>query len=70
MCEAMPTMIATPHSRTDFFSGQMTDVFTSILVTTIGSDTIAHIGTERGRLLQVISQSDVGSSLMECLIPL
>ncbi|KAK2857771.1 hypothetical protein Q7C36_005690 [Tachysurus vachellii] len=54
VCEAMPTMIATPHSRTDFFSGQMTDVFTSILVTTIGSDTIAHIGTERGRLLQVI----------------
>ncbi|KAF5904277.1 macrophage-stimulating protein receptor-like isoform X1, partial [Clarias magur] len=53
-CEAMPTMVATPHSRTDFFSGQMTDILTSILVTTIGRDTIAHIGTERGRLLQVI----------------
>ncbi|KAB5583954.1 hypothetical protein PHYPO_G00101820 [Pangasianodon hypophthalmus] len=53
-CEALPTMVATPHSRTDFFSGQITDVFTSILVTTVGGDTIAHIGTERGRLLQVI----------------
>ncbi|XP_053539574.1 macrophage-stimulating protein receptor isoform X2 [Ictalurus punctatus] len=53
-CEAMPTMVATPHSRADFFSGQIADLLTSILVTTIGDDTIAHIGTERGRLLQVI----------------
>lgn len=56
-CEAVPTMVATPHYRTDFFSGQMTDVLTSVLVTTIGEDTIAHIGTERGRLLQVITLS-------------
>ncbi|KAK3574959.1 hypothetical protein QTP86_019710, partial [Hemibagrus guttatus] len=54
VCEAMPTMMARTDSRTDFFTGQITDVFTSILVTTIGSDTIAHIGTEHGRLLQVI----------------
>ncbi|XP_060775266.1 macrophage-stimulating protein receptor isoform X2 [Neoarius graeffei] len=53
-CEAVPTMVATPHSRSDFFNGQMTDVLTSILVTTIGGDTIAHIGTKDGRLLQVI----------------
>ncbi|TSM36139.1 Macrophage-stimulating protein receptor [Bagarius yarrelli] len=54
ICEAMPTMVALPYSGTDFFSGQVTDVLTSILVTTIGSDTIAHIGTDRGRLLQII----------------
>ncbi|KAF7711424.1 hypothetical protein HF521_000435 [Silurus meridionalis] len=59
-CEAMPTMVATPHSRTDFFSGQMTELLTSILITTIGSDTIAHIGTDRGRLLQMVTVSPKG----------
>ncbi|XP_076870132.1 macrophage-stimulating protein receptor isoform X2 [Brachyhypopomus gauderio] len=53
-CEEMPTMVAMPHSRTDFFSGQMNELLTSILVTTSGSDTLAHIGTDRGRLLQVV----------------
>ncbi|XP_072540997.1 macrophage-stimulating protein receptor isoform X2 [Salminus brasiliensis] len=53
-CEANPTMVALPHFRTDFFNGQMRELLTSILVTTIGADTVAHIGTESGRLLQVI----------------
>ncbi|KAG9276889.1 macrophage-stimulating protein receptor-like [Astyanax mexicanus] len=53
-CESQPTMVALPHSRTDFFNGQMRELLTSILVTTIGPDTVAHIGTERGRLLQVV----------------
>ncbi|KAL6458477.1 hypothetical protein MHYP_G00337070 [Metynnis hypsauchen] len=54
VCEAVPTMVAIPHVRTDFFSGQIRELLTSILVTTIGAETVAHIGTERGRLLQVI----------------
>ncbi|XP_026856488.2 macrophage-stimulating protein receptor [Electrophorus electricus] len=53
-CERMATLVAMPHFRTDFFSGQMHELFTSILVTTIGNDTVAHIGTDRGRLLQVV----------------
>ncbi|XP_016301616.1 macrophage-stimulating protein receptor-like isoform X1 [Sinocyclocheilus anshuiensis] len=54
-CNAVPTMVAKPYYRVDFFNRQMNNVlFTSILVTTIETKTVAHIGTEDGRLLQVI----------------
>ncbi|XP_042614643.1 macrophage-stimulating protein receptor-like isoform X2 [Cyprinus carpio] len=54
-CQAVPTMVAKPYYRVDFFNRQMNNVlFTSILVTTIETKTVAHIGTEDGRLLQVI----------------
>ncbi|XP_066522693.1 macrophage-stimulating protein receptor [Hoplias malabaricus] len=53
-CEALPTMVALPLSRADFFNGKIKELLTSILVTTIGADTVAHIGTEHGRLLQVV----------------
>lgn len=49
-------MVAKPYYRVDFFNGHMNDVlFTSILVTTIETKTVAHIGTDHGRLLQVNS---------------
>lgn len=48
-------MVAKPYYRVDFFNRQMNNVlFTSILVTTIETKTVAHIGTDDGRLLQVI----------------
>ncbi|XP_051568448.1 macrophage-stimulating protein receptor-like isoform X1 [Myxocyprinus asiaticus] len=54
-CQALPTMVSKPYYRVDFFNGQIKDVlFTSILVTTIAMKTVAHIGTDHGRLLQVI----------------
>ncbi|CAM4627323.1 unnamed protein product [Leuciscus chuanchicus] len=59
-CKALPTMVAKPYYRVDFFNGKMNDVlFTSILVTTIESKTVAHIGTDHGRLLQVILSKSV-----------
>ncbi|KAK7155634.1 hypothetical protein R3I93_010318 [Phoxinus phoxinus] len=60
-CKALPTMVAKPYYRVDLFNGKMNDVlFTSILVTTIETKTVAHIGTDHGRLLQVIlSRSSV-----------
>ncbi|XP_051986945.1 macrophage-stimulating protein receptor [Xyrauchen texanus] len=54
-CKALPTMVSKPYYRVDFFNGEMKDVlFTSILVTTIDIKTVAHIGTDHGRLIQVI----------------
>lgn len=54
-CKALPTMVSKPYYRVDFFNGQLKDVLlTSILVTTIESKTVAHIGTDHGRLFQVI----------------
>ncbi|XP_030632191.1 macrophage-stimulating protein receptor [Chanos chanos] len=54
-CRDMPTMVSQPYYRVDLFNGQMTDVlFTSVLVTTIGTSTVAHLGTDQGRLLQFI----------------
>uniref|UniRef100_A0A672QEH9 receptor protein-tyrosine kinase n=1 Tax=Sinocyclocheilus grahami TaxID=75366 RepID=A0A672QEH9_SINGR len=54
-CNAIPTMVAKPCYRVDFFDRRMNNVlFTSILVTTIETKTVAHIGTDDGRLLQVI----------------
>nr|XP_055069772.1 macrophage-stimulating protein receptor isoform X2 [Misgurnus anguillicaudatus] len=54
-CNALPTMVSKPYYRVDFFNGQLKDVLlTSILVTTIESKTVAHIGTDHGRLYQVI----------------
>lgn len=54
-CKTTPTMVSKPYYRVDFFNGQMSNVlFTSILVTTIDTKTVAHIGTDHGRLLQII----------------
>ncbi|TRY99778.1 hypothetical protein DNTS_033945 [Danionella cerebrum] len=59
-CKAVPTMVAKPYYRVDFFNGQMNDVlFTSILVTTIEKKTVAHIGTDHGRLIQVILSKSI-----------
>ncbi|KPP71448.1 hypothetical protein Z043_109650 [Scleropages formosus] len=54
-CKDQPTMVSMPFSRLDFFDGQMQNVLlTSLLVTTIGTKTVAHMGTKDGRLLQVV----------------
>ncbi|CAJ1050607.1 macrophage-stimulating protein receptor-like [Xyrichtys novacula] len=54
-CTAKPTLVSKPYNRLDFFNRQMSDVlFTSVLVTTIGDQTIGHIGTSDGQILQVI----------------
>ncbi|XP_031424141.1 macrophage-stimulating protein receptor isoform X2 [Clupea harengus] len=54
-CKYQPTLVSKPFKRTDLFNGQLTDVLlTSLLVTTIGNMTVAHIGTENGRLLQLV----------------
>lgn len=51
-------MVAKPYYRVDFFNRRMNNVlFTSILVTTVETKTVAHIGTDDGRLLQVIMAS-------------
>ncbi|KAM4613484.1 macrophage-stimulating protein receptor-like [Polymixia lowei] len=54
-CSAKPTLVSTPHYRVDLFNRQMKDVlFTAVLVTIVGNDTLAHVGTSDGRILQVI----------------
>ncbi|KAM3838208.1 macrophage-stimulating protein receptor-like, partial [Diretmus argenteus] len=54
-CSAKPTLVSTPHYRIDLFNRQMRDVlFTAVLVTIIGNDTLAHFGTSDGRILQII----------------
>lgn len=56
-CKFVPTLVAKPFKRTDLFNGHMKNVLlTSLLVTTIGSVTVAHIGTDNGRLLQVLTR--------------
>ncbi|KAL4655225.1 macrophage-stimulating protein receptor-like [Arapaima gigas] len=54
-CKEQPTMVSQPFSRLDFFDAQMRNILlTSLLVTTIGTKTVAHIGTKDGRLIQVV----------------
>ncbi|XP_043934870.1 macrophage-stimulating protein receptor [Protopterus annectens] len=54
-CFNQPTMIFQPFQRLDLFNGGVRDVlFTAILVTVHDIETVAHIGTSDGRILQVI----------------
>ncbi|KAK0135916.1 Macrophage-stimulating protein receptor [Merluccius polli] len=54
-CKNKPTLVSKPYYRLDLFNRQMQDVlFTTVLVTTQGDDTLAHFGTSEGRILQVI----------------
>ncbi|XP_071374032.1 macrophage-stimulating protein receptor [Centroberyx affinis] len=54
-CSAKPTLVSKPYYRLDLFNRQMRDVLlTAVLVTTIGNDTVAHLGTSDGRIMQVI----------------
>ncbi|XP_063071507.1 macrophage-stimulating protein receptor isoform X2 [Engraulis encrasicolus] len=54
-CKYQPTLVSSPFRRAVLFNKQMTDVLlTSLLVTTIDHVTVAHIGTDNGRLLQVV----------------
>ncbi|XP_054641533.1 macrophage-stimulating protein receptor-like isoform X2 [Dunckerocampus dactyliophorus] len=54
-CTAKPTLVSKPYYRIDLFNSQMRDIlFTSILVTISGTQTLGHFGTSDGRLLQVI----------------
>ncbi|XP_008284398.1 macrophage-stimulating protein receptor-like isoform X2 [Stegastes partitus] len=54
-CTAKATLVSQPYYRVDLFNSQMRNVlFTSILVTTIGNNTLGHFGTSDGRILQVI----------------
>ncbi|XP_028853368.1 macrophage-stimulating protein receptor isoform X2 [Denticeps clupeoides] len=58
VCMNHPTMVSSPFFRVDLFDGQMKDILlTSLLVTVIGKDTVAHIGTDQGRLLQFVLKS-------------
>ncbi|KAL2090927.1 hypothetical protein ACEWY4_013190 [Coilia grayii] len=54
-CKYQPTLVSKPFRRRDLFNRQMRNVLlTSLLVTTIGDVTVAHIGTDNGRLLQLV----------------
>ncbi|XP_035242619.1 macrophage-stimulating protein receptor [Anguilla anguilla] len=54
-CKDQPTMVSQPYYRVDLFNRQMRNVLlTSLLVTTIENKTVAHIGTSKGRLLQLV----------------
>ncbi|KAJ8370521.1 hypothetical protein SKAU_G00105490 [Synaphobranchus kaupii] len=54
-CTEKPTMVSQPYYRVDLFNRQMQNVLlTSLLVTTLQYQTLAHIGTKDGRLLQVV----------------
>ncbi|KAF7645508.1 hypothetical protein LDENG_00203540 [Lucifuga dentata] len=54
-CSTKPTLVSKPYYRLDLFNRQMKNVlFTAILVTTIGNDTLGHFGTSDGMILQVI----------------
>ncbi|XP_074529741.1 macrophage-stimulating protein receptor-like [Halichoeres trimaculatus] len=54
-CTSKPTLVSKPYYRLDLFNQQMRDVlFTAVLVSTIGDQTIGHFGTSDGRILQVI----------------
>lgn len=54
-CRDQPTLVAQPCYRVDLFNRQMRDtLLTSLLVTTIDNQTLAHIGTADGRLLQYV----------------
>ena len=57
MCASQPTLVSQPFYRVDLLNSQMKDVLlTSILVTTLEDHTLAHVGTDDGRLLQVTWQ--------------
>ncbi|XP_035633029.1 macrophage-stimulating protein receptor-like isoform X1 [Oncorhynchus keta] len=54
-CMAKSTLVSKPYYRLDLFNRYMNNVLlTSVLVTIIGNNTVAHIGTKDGRLLQLI----------------
>uniref|UniRef100_A0A4W5PNI1 Macrophage-stimulating protein receptor n=1 Tax=Hucho hucho TaxID=62062 RepID=A0A4W5PNI1_9TELE len=54
-CMAKSTMVSKPYYRLDLFNRYMNNILlTSVLVTIIGNNTVAHIGTKDGRLLQLI----------------
>ncbi|KAJ8366432.1 hypothetical protein AAFF_G00355630 [Aldrovandia affinis] len=54
-CREKPTMAAQPYYRVDLFNRQMQNVLlTSVLVTTVQDQTVAHIGTQDGRMLQFV----------------
>ncbi|XP_061688845.1 macrophage-stimulating protein receptor isoform X1 [Syngnathoides biaculeatus] len=58
-CSEKPTLVSKPYHRIDLFNRQMRDVlFTSILVTISGRQTLGHFGTSDGRILQVILTLD------------
>ncbi|KAG9332659.1 hypothetical protein JZ751_014757 [Albula glossodonta] len=54
-CTEKPTMVSQPYYRVDLFNKQMQNVLlTSVLVTTVQDQTVAHIGTKDGRMLQFV----------------
>uniref|UniRef100_UPI0037E927ED macrophage-stimulating protein receptor-like n=1 Tax=Semicossyphus pulcher TaxID=241346 RepID=UPI0037E927ED len=54
-CSSKPTMVLKPFKRLDIFNRGMRDVlFTAVLVTTTGDQTVGHFGTSDGRILQMI----------------
>ncbi|XP_061147015.1 macrophage-stimulating protein receptor [Syngnathus typhle] len=58
-CTDRPTLVSKPYYRIDLFNRKMRDVlFTSILVTISGKQTLGHFGTSDGRILQVILTID------------
>ncbi|XP_077458109.1 macrophage-stimulating protein receptor [Stigmatopora argus] len=58
-CTTKPTLVSKTYYRGDLFNQKMRNVlFTSILVTVTGPQTLGHFGTSDGRILQVILTLD------------
>ncbi|XP_051483836.1 macrophage-stimulating protein receptor [Apus apus] len=56
-CWNKPTLIPAASHKVDLFNGHLTGVLlTSIFVTALGDVTVAHLGTEEGRVFQMVLQ--------------
>ncbi|KAM4022977.1 macrophage-stimulating protein receptor isoform 2-T5 [Anomaloglossus baeobatrachus] len=56
-CWGVPTLVTPPMTRVDLFNGRMSGILlTALYITTQDHLTIGHLGTEDGRVMQVILQ--------------
>ncbi|XP_061864498.1 macrophage-stimulating protein receptor isoform X2 [Colius striatus] len=56
-CWDQPTLVPATSHKVDLFNGQLSGVLlTSIFVTTLGNVTVAHLGTAKGRIFQMVLQ--------------
>ncbi|NXT78310.1 RON protein, partial [Zapornia atra] len=56
-CWDQPTLVPATSHKVDLFNGHLAGVLlTSIFVTAMGDVTVAHLGTEQGRIFQMVLQ--------------